>query len=137
MPALDYAFAHRGLILRLVGKIRSGWTTQAGRAPYFRGICTLSWKGAETRVDLSLTCPTGTTLATVESMSWRADDPAAATKCALTGGRGVASSLWARVREEAAHSEITASADTDDGKRRLAAWGFKEAHGMWTWRRSR
>src|SRR5712692_5801139 len=29
--------------------------------------------------------------------------------------RGVASRLWARVREEAAHREITASADTDDG----------------------
>ena len=51
--------------------------------------------------------------------------------------RGVASRLWARVREEAVHSEITASADTDDGKRRLVGWGFKEADGMWTWRRSR
>ena len=51
--------------------------------------------------------------------------------------RGVASRLWARVREEAVHSEITASADTEDGKRRLTAWGFKEADGMWTRRRSR
>ncbi len=32
------------------------------------------------------------------------------------------------------HSEITASADTEDGKRRLAAWGFMEAYGMWTYR---
>ena len=31
--------------------------------------------------------------------------------------RGVASRLWARVREEAVHSEITASADTEDSKR--------------------
>src|SRR5436309_7956073 len=51
--------------------------------------------------------------------------------------RGVASRLWAKVREEAVHSEITASADTEDGKRRLTAWGFKEADGMWTRRRSR
>ena len=51
--------------------------------------------------------------------------------------RGVASRLWARVREQAVHREITTSADTEDGKRRLAAWGFKEADGMWTWRRSR
>src|SRR6266481_4008125 len=36
--------------------------------------------------------------------------------------RGVASRLWARVREDAVHREITASADTDDGKRRLVAW---------------
>ena len=35
--------------------------------------------------------------------------------------RGVASRLWAKVREEAAHAEVTASADTDDGKRRLRA----------------
>jgi len=51
--------------------------------------------------------------------------------------RGVASRLWAKVREEAVHREITASSDTEDGKRRLAAWGFREADGMWTWRRSR
>jgi len=51
--------------------------------------------------------------------------------------RGVASRLWARVREEAVHSEITASAETDDGKRRLMAWGFKEADGIWTWRTGR
>src|SRR6266850_5536159 len=51
--------------------------------------------------------------------------------------RGVASRLWASVREEAVHKEITASADTEDGKRRLAAWGFKEADGMWTWRKGR
>ena len=51
--------------------------------------------------------------------------------------RGVASRLWARVREEAVHREVTASADTEDGKRRLGAWGFKEADGMWEWRRDR
>jgi len=49
----------------------------------------------------------------------------------------VASRLWAKVREEAVHSEITASVDTEDRKRRLAAWGFKEADGMWTWRTHR
>jgi len=49
--------------------------------------------------------------------------------------RGVASRLWARTREEAVHPEITASTDTDDGKRRLVAWGFKEADEMWTYRR--
>ena len=52
-------------------------------------------------------------------------------------GRGVASRLWARVREEAIHPEIAASADTEDGKRTLAAWGFREADGIWTSRRSR
>ncbi len=51
--------------------------------------------------------------------------------------RGVASRLWARVREEAVHPEITASADTEDGKRRLTAWGFKEADGTSTYRKSR
>src|SRR5437867_8062325 len=51
--------------------------------------------------------------------------------------RGVASRLWARVREVAVHPEITASADTEDGKRRLTAWGFKEADGMWTYRGAR
>lgn len=51
--------------------------------------------------------------------------------------RGVASRLWAKVRQEAVHSEITASADTEDGRRRLTAWGFREADGMWTWKRSR
>ncbi len=35
--------------------------------------------------------------------------------------RGVASRLWARVREEAVHPEITASADTEDVKRLLTA----------------
>lgn len=48
--------------------------------------------------------------------------------------RGVASRLWAKVRELAVHHpEVTASADTEDGKRRLTAWGFVEADGMWTW----
>ena len=51
--------------------------------------------------------------------------------------RAVASRLWARVRKEAIHPEITASADTEDGKRRLTEWGFKEADGMWTWRKGR
>lgn len=51
--------------------------------------------------------------------------------------RGVASRLWARVREEAVHSEMTASADTEDGKRRVAAWGFKEAEGIWVYRKGR
>ena len=37
------------------------------------------------------------------------------------------------VREEAVHSGVTASGDTEEGKRRLAAWGFKEADGMWSW----
>jgi len=50
---------------------------------------------------------------------------------------GVASRLWAKVREEAVHSEITASADTEDGKRRVVAWGFQQADGMWNWGRSR
>ena len=48
--------------------------------------------------------------------------------------RGVASQLWARVRKEAVHPEITASADTEDGKRRVAAWGLTAADGMWTYR---
>lgn len=51
--------------------------------------------------------------------------------------RGVASRLWARVRELAGHLEVTASADTEDGRRRLTAWGFREADGMWTWGRRR
>jgi len=51
--------------------------------------------------------------------------------------RGVASRLWAKVRELAGQLEVTASTDTEDGKRRLAAWGFREAGGLWTWRRSR
>jgi len=32
---------------------------------------------------------------------------------------------------------VTVSADTDDGKRWLTVWAFKEADGMWAWRRSR
>lgn len=48
--------------------------------------------------------------------------------------RGVASRLWAKVREEAVHSEVTASVDTEDGRRRAAAWGFMEHEGTWTWR---
>src|SRR6266566_8583508 len=34
--------------------------------------------------------------------------------------RGVASKLWTRVRGEAVHAEITASVDTEDGKRLLS-----------------
>lgn len=51
--------------------------------------------------------------------------------------RGVASRLWARVRELTIHSDVTATTNTEDGKRRLAAWGFREADGMWTWKTSR
>ena len=50
--------------------------------------------------------------------------------------RGVASRLWARVREETVQG-VTAYADTEDGKRRLAAWGFGEVDGIWTWRNGR
>jgi len=50
--------------------------------------------------------------------------------------RGVASRIWARVLEEAVHRDITAVPDTDDGKRRLAAWGFVEAEGTWSWKRA-
>ena len=44
--------------------------------------------------------------------------------CEDCRNRGVASRIWARVREEAVHSEITASADTEEGKRRVVAWEF-------------
>src|SRR2546425_12154956 len=41
---------------------------------------------------------------------------------------GVASRLWARVREEAAHSEIRAAADTEDGRwRRVSSSCFSVA----------
>ncbi len=50
--------------------------------------------------------------------------------------RCVARQLWARVRREARHSEITATADTPDGVRRLIAWKFKEKDGIWTWGRT-
>src|SRR5262245_45498441 len=33
--------------------------------------------------------------------------------------RGVASRLWARVRDQAVHGEVTATGDSEDGKRRL------------------
>ena len=48
--------------------------------------------------------------------------------------RCVARKLWARVRREARHLEITATADTPDGVRRLRAWKFREEDGIWTWR---
>ncbi len=47
--------------------------------------------------------------------------------------RCVARKLWARVRREARHPEITATADTPDGLRRLKAWKFREKDGIWTW----
>ena len=49
--------------------------------------------------------------------------------------RCVARRLWARVRLEARHPEITATADTSDGLRRLRAWKFREKDGIWTWGR--
>jgi len=48
--------------------------------------------------------------------------------------RGVASRIWARVREEAVHGEVTAGADTEEGKHRLSAWGFAEADGVWAYK---
>jgi acetyltransferase (GNAT) family protein len=49
--------------------------------------------------------------------------------------RGVASRIWARVREEAVRRDITACADTEEGKRRLVAWGFVGADGVWSLKR--
>jgi ribosomal protein S18 acetylase RimI-like enzyme len=51
--------------------------------------------------------------------------------------RGVATRLWAGVRKEAVHREVTACPDSDEGQRRLSAWGFKETNGMWFWRKNR
>lgn len=43
----------------------------------------------------------------------------------------MASRLWAKVHEPAVHSEITASADTEDGKHRLAAWRYVPRDVSW------
>jgi len=51
--------------------------------------------------------------------------------------RGVGERLWEKVKASAVHRDITATADPEDGKRRLQAWGFVELEGMWTWRRTR
>ena len=48
--------------------------------------------------------------------------------------RGVAEQLWEKVKASAVHRDITASADSEEGKRRLQAWGFVDLEGMWTWR---
>jgi GNAT superfamily N-acetyltransferase len=44
--------------------------------------------------------------------------------------RGVPEQLW----ESGVHRDITATADSEDGKRRLRVWGFVEVEGVWTWR---
>jgi GNAT superfamily N-acetyltransferase len=51
--------------------------------------------------------------------------------------RGVAEQLWEKVKASAVHRDITATADSEDGKRRLVAWGFVDVEGMWTWRLGR
>lgn len=51
--------------------------------------------------------------------------------------RGVASCLWAWIREDARRGEVTATEHSEDGKRRLVAWGFVERDGVWTWRAPR
>lgn len=38
---------------------------------------------------------------------------------------GVAEQMWARVLQEAAHSEITAAGNTEDGERCLVAWASR------------
>jgi hypothetical protein len=48
--------------------------------------------------------------------------------------RGVAEQLWEKVKASAVHRDITATADSEEGKRRLVVWGFVELDGMWTWR---
>ena len=47
--------------------------------------------------------------------------------------RGVGGQLWEKVKSSAVHRDITATADTEEGKRRLQSWGFEELDGMWTW----
>jgi len=49
--------------------------------------------------------------------------------------RGVAEQLWAKILQTSIQPEITASGDTDAGERRLVAWGFSKADGIWTWRK--
>ena len=48
--------------------------------------------------------------------------------------RGVGEQLLEKVKSSAVHRDITATADSEEGKRRLQAWGFVELEGMWTWR---
>ena len=50
--------------------------------------------------------------------------------------RGVAEQLWEKVVANAVHRDITATADSEEVKRRLVAWGFVELDGMWTCRRT-
>jgi ribosomal protein S18 acetylase RimI-like enzyme len=47
--------------------------------------------------------------------------------------RGVAEQLWEKVKASAVHRDITATADSEEGNRRLIAWGFVELEGVWTW----
>jgi hypothetical protein len=47
---------------------------------------------------------------------------------------GVAEQLWEKEKASAVHRDITASAETEEGKRRLVTWGFVEMDGMWTWK---
>lgn len=49
--------------------------------------------------------------------------------------RGIANQLWSKIREITLHRDATAFPDSDEGRGCLAAWGFSEADGMWTWRR--
>jgi GNAT superfamily N-acetyltransferase len=50
--------------------------------------------------------------------------------------RGVAEQLWEQVKASAVHRDITATADSEEGKRQLKAWGFVEIEAVWTWRRA-
>ena len=45
--------------------------------------------------------------------------------------RGIASMLWACVREEAVHREITTIPNSEDVRRRVGPWRFLEVDGMW------
>jgi GNAT superfamily N-acetyltransferase len=47
--------------------------------------------------------------------------------------RGVAERLWEKVKASAVHRDITATADSEEGKRRLQVWGFVELEGIWSW----
>ena len=50
--------------------------------------------------------------------------------------RGVGEQLWEKVKASSVHRDITSTADSEEGKRRLQVWGFMELDGMWTWRRT-
>ena len=50
--------------------------------------------------------------------------------------RSVGEQLWERVKASAVHRDITSTADSEEGKRRLVAWGFVKLEGMWTWGRT-